>query len=283
MRAWGVERRLRRGRRAPRSRGRRGRSSSRTTSSSDRPARASPATSWSRGRGVLARSVLAHGLLAGHVERRSASSPRAITAPIAGREASSSTRIEQLDALRLLVTGDVHTLRAAARPLRAREPARLRRPCSARARSRSSSSSCARRAAGRATCRTTTVLVELAARPRRGRDPSREDRSPGRPRRAPRDRARAPRELVMRVYAERTFAVELKGPNDPVTRADREANALICERARGALSRRRRSSPRRATRRRGRLRAPRPERARLLRRSGRRHARVRRSRTASSP
>jgi 3'(2'), 5'-bisphosphate nucleotidase len=34
--------------------------------------------------------------------------------------------------------------------------------------------------------------------------------------------------LVMEIYAT-DFAVELKGPNDPVTRADREANTLICE------------------------------------------------------
>jgi 3'(2'), 5'-bisphosphate nucleotidase len=35
--------------------------------------------------------------------------------------------------------------------------------------------------------------------------------------------------IVMRVYAT-PFAVEYKGPSDPVTLADREANALICER-----------------------------------------------------
>ncbi len=34
--------------------------------------------------------------------------------------------------------------------------------------------------------------------------------------------------LVHHVY-EAGFSVELKGPNDPVTRADREANALICD------------------------------------------------------
>ena len=38
----------------------------------------------------------------------------------------------------------------------------------------------------------------------------------------------------MRVYAEADFGVELKGPNDPVTRADKEANALILARARRA-------------------------------------------------
>jgi 3'(2'), 5'-bisphosphate nucleotidase len=37
-------------------------------------------------------------------------------------------------------------------------------------------------------------------------------------------------EVVMRVYAETDVGVELKGPNDPVTRADREANALLIER-----------------------------------------------------
>ena len=40
--------------------------------------------------------------------------------------------------------------------------------------------------------------------------------------------ARKASALVMSVYAT-PFAVELKGPNDPVTRADREANDLICE------------------------------------------------------
>jgi 3'(2'), 5'-bisphosphate nucleotidase len=39
--------------------------------------------------------------------------------------------------------------------------------------------------------------------------------------------ARAAAALVMEVYAT-PFTVELKGPEDPVTRADREANALIC-------------------------------------------------------
>ncbi|AUX20300.1 3'-5'-bisphosphate nucleotidase [Sorangium cellulosum] len=39
--------------------------------------------------------------------------------------------------------------------------------------------------------------------------------------------ARAAAAVVMEVYAT-PFAVEMKGPGDPVTRADREANALIC-------------------------------------------------------
>ncbi|AUX39561.1 3'-5'-bisphosphate nucleotidase [Sorangium cellulosum] len=39
--------------------------------------------------------------------------------------------------------------------------------------------------------------------------------------------ARAAAAVVMEVYAT-PFTVELKGPDDPVTRADREANALIC-------------------------------------------------------
>ncbi|CAN90827.1 MULTISPECIES: 3'(2'),5'-bisphosphate nucleotidase CysQ family protein [Sorangium] len=39
--------------------------------------------------------------------------------------------------------------------------------------------------------------------------------------------ARAAAAIVMDVYAT-PFAVEMKGPGDPVTRADREANALIC-------------------------------------------------------
>lgn len=41
--------------------------------------------------------------------------------------------------------------------------------------------------------------------------------------------AREAAAIVRAVYAT-PFSVELKGPNDPVTRADREANALICER-----------------------------------------------------
>lgn len=39
--------------------------------------------------------------------------------------------------------------------------------------------------------------------------------------------ARAAAEVVMRVYAEEDVGAELKGPNDPVTRADKEANTLI--------------------------------------------------------
>ncbi|XXT20878.1 3'(2'),5'-bisphosphate nucleotidase CysQ [Sorangium sp. So ce429] len=39
--------------------------------------------------------------------------------------------------------------------------------------------------------------------------------------------ARAAAAIVMDVYAT-PFTVEMKGPGDPVTRADREANALIC-------------------------------------------------------
>jgi 3'(2'), 5'-bisphosphate nucleotidase len=41
-------------------------------------------------------------------------------------------------------------------------------------------------------------------------------------------------EIVMRVYAE-PFDVDYKGPNDPVTRADKEANALICARLASAF------------------------------------------------
>jgi 3'(2'), 5'-bisphosphate nucleotidase len=44
------------------------------------------------------------------------------------------------------------------------------------------------------------------------------------------DAARAAGELVMRVYQEDDVGVELKGPNDPVTRADKEANALLLDR-----------------------------------------------------
>lgn len=40
--------------------------------------------------------------------------------------------------------------------------------------------------------------------------------------------AREASELVMRIYAT-DFAVEMKGEDDPVTRADREANTLICD------------------------------------------------------
>ena len=39
--------------------------------------------------------------------------------------------------------------------------------------------------------------------------------------------AAAAAEVVMQVYAETDVGVELKGPNDPVTRADKEANALL--------------------------------------------------------
>lgn len=42
--------------------------------------------------------------------------------------------------------------------------------------------------------------------------------------------ARAAAEIVMHVYGEEDVGAELKGPNDPVTRADREANALLIER-----------------------------------------------------
>jgi 3'(2'), 5'-bisphosphate nucleotidase len=45
--------------------------------------------------------------------------------------------------------------------------------------------------------------------------------------------ARAASEIVMRVYGEADVGAELKGPNDPVTRADREANALLVERLTG--------------------------------------------------
>jgi 3'(2'), 5'-bisphosphate nucleotidase len=43
------------------------------------------------------------------------------------------------------------------------------------------------------------------------------------------DAAREASEVVMRVYAT-PFAVDYKAKDDPVTRADREANTLICER-----------------------------------------------------
>ena len=39
--------------------------------------------------------------------------------------------------------------------------------------------------------------------------------------------ARAANEIVMRVYGEPDPGTEMKGPNDPVTRADKEANVLI--------------------------------------------------------
>lgn len=41
--------------------------------------------------------------------------------------------------------------------------------------------------------------------------------------------AREAAQLIRAVYVT-PFSVEMKGPNDPVTRADREANALICQR-----------------------------------------------------
>lgn len=41
--------------------------------------------------------------------------------------------------------------------------------------------------------------------------------------------------VVMRVYGEADVGMELKGPNDPVTRADREANALLLDRLARAL------------------------------------------------
>lgn len=41
--------------------------------------------------------------------------------------------------------------------------------------------------------------------------------------------AREAAQLIREVYVT-PFEVEMKGPNDPVTRADREANALICKR-----------------------------------------------------
>ncbi len=49
------------------------------------------------------------------------------------------------------------------------------------------------------------------------------------------DAAREAAEVVMRVYAEADVGAELKGPNDPVTRADREANALLVSRLARAL------------------------------------------------
>jgi len=41
--------------------------------------------------------------------------------------------------------------------------------------------------------------------------------------------AREAAQLIRTIYVT-PFSVEMKGPNDPVTRADREANALICQR-----------------------------------------------------
>ena len=43
------------------------------------------------------------------------------------------------------------------------------------------------------------------------------------------DLARAAAEAVMRVYAAGPVKVEFKGPDDPVTRADRESNALLVD------------------------------------------------------
>jgi 3'(2'), 5'-bisphosphate nucleotidase len=42
--------------------------------------------------------------------------------------------------------------------------------------------------------------------------------------------ARAAADVVLRIYGEADIGVELKGPNDPVTRADKEANALLIDR-----------------------------------------------------
>jgi 3'(2'), 5'-bisphosphate nucleotidase len=44
------------------------------------------------------------------------------------------------------------------------------------------------------------------------------------------DAASAASEVVMRIYGEPDVGAELKGPNDPVTRADKEANALLLDR-----------------------------------------------------
>lgn len=44
------------------------------------------------------------------------------------------------------------------------------------------------------------------------------------------DAARAASDVVMRVYREDDVGTEFKGPNDPVTRADREANAVLVDR-----------------------------------------------------
>ena len=50
------------------------------------------------------------------------------------------------------------------------------------------------------------------------------------------DAARGASELVMRVYAEEgDMGAELKGPNDPVTRADKEANAFILAKLEASL------------------------------------------------
>jgi 3'(2'), 5'-bisphosphate nucleotidase len=44
------------------------------------------------------------------------------------------------------------------------------------------------------------------------------------------DAANAAAEVVMRIYRESDVGVEMKAPDDPVTRADREANALLVDR-----------------------------------------------------
>lgn len=49
------------------------------------------------------------------------------------------------------------------------------------------------------------------------------------------DAARAAGEVVSRIYAEDDVGAELKGPNDPVTRADKEANALLLTRLAATL------------------------------------------------
>jgi 3'(2'), 5'-bisphosphate nucleotidase len=43
------------------------------------------------------------------------------------------------------------------------------------------------------------------------------------------DATRAAADVVLRIYREEDLGVELKGPDDPVTRADREANAVLLE------------------------------------------------------
>jgi 3'(2'), 5'-bisphosphate nucleotidase len=43
------------------------------------------------------------------------------------------------------------------------------------------------------------------------------------------DAAAAAAKVVMRIYGEADLGVEMKGPNDPVTRADKEANVLLLE------------------------------------------------------
>ncbi len=47
--------------------------------------------------------------------------------------------------------------------------------------------------------------------------------------------AREAADVVMRIYGEADVGMELKGPNDPVTRADKEANALLLDRLARAL------------------------------------------------